>query len=108
MKNILIALGILIALVAGFFAFNAYIYNEKQGDGGFQPSYKDIAYTIAGERILLLDGVAETESAPGSASKITTRYFGNVAEGDLNGDGISDIAFLITQETGGSGTYFIW
>ncbi len=46
------------------------------------------------------------EAAPGSASKIITRYFGNDASGDLNGDGKADIAFLLTQTNGGSGTFF--
>lgn len=31
----------------------------------------------------LENGVAETEAVPGSASKITTRYFGNELETDL-------------------------
>jgi hypothetical protein len=34
------------------------------------------------------------------------QYFGNQAKGDLNGDGEDDIAFLITQNNGGSGTFF--
>lgn len=50
--------------------------------------------------------MAETEAAPGSASKIVTRYFGNEATGDLNGDGAADVAFLLTQDGGGSGTFY--
>jgi hypothetical protein len=50
--------------------------------------------------------VSETEAAPGSASKITTRYFGNEATGDLNGDGLEDMGFLVTQSGGGSGTFY--
>ena len=38
--------------------------------------------------------------------RIVTRYFGNEVTGDLNGDGRDDVAFLLTQETGGSGTFF--
>lgn len=37
---------------------------------------------------------------------VTTRYFGNEATGDLNGDGLPDTAFLITQDTGGSGLFY--
>ena len=33
-------------------------------------------------------------------------YFGNEATGDLNGDGLPDIAFIFTQDGGGSGTFF--
>lgn len=69
-------------------------------------SHKDISVEIEGQVVKLANGVAETEAAPGSASKIVTRYFGNEAAGDLNADGNADIAFLITQSRGGSGTFF--
>jgi len=68
--------------------------------------HKNIAYTIAGRPTRLVDGVNEAPAAPGSAAKIVTRYFGNEARGDLNADGREDVAFLLTQETGGSGTFF--
>lgn len=102
------AIGLLavLALVGGFFLFNSYIYPAKQGEAGFQKGYKDATYMIDGAPFTLVNGVAETEAAPGSASKITTNYFGNEVEGDLNGDGVSDIAFLLTQSGGGSGTFY--
>lgn len=68
--------------------------------------YKNIAYSIGGQTVRLIDGVAEAPAAPGSAAKIVTRYFGNEVRGDLNADGREDVAFLLTQETGGSGTFF--
>lgn len=34
------------------------------------------------------------------------KYFGNDAFGDLNGDGKEDVAFLITQNSEGSGTFY--
>src|SRR5690606_35151990 len=46
------------------------------------------------------------EIEPGAASKVTTRYFGNELEADLNDDGRQDIVFLITQEKGGSGVFY--
>jgi hypothetical protein len=69
-------------------------------------SHLDASYEIDGRVVVLVDGLAEVEAAPGSASKITTRVFGNEAMGDLNGDGKEDIAFLLTQDGGGSGTFF--
>jgi hypothetical protein len=33
-------------------------------------------------------------------------YFGNEATGDLNGDGISDTAFIFTQSSSGTGTFY--
>ena len=70
------------------------------------PDYKNATYLIEGSFVTLADGIFEVEIAPGSTSKITTRYFGNEAIGDLNNDGKSDVAFLLTQDTGGSGTFF--
>ncbi len=68
--------------------------------------YKNATYLIEGKPVTLVGGVSEMESSPGSASKTVTRYFGNEAFGDLNGDGREDVAFLLTQESGGSGTFF--
>ena len=67
---------------------------------------KNATYKIDGQDVTLKDGVSVVEAAPGSASKITTTYFGNEVVKDLNGDGRPDVAFLITQNSGGSGTFF--
>ena len=71
-----------------------------------QLDHLDAEYVIDGRRVHLVDGVAEIEAAPGSATRIVTRYFGNEVRKDLDGDGREDIAFLITQETGGTGTFY--
>lgn len=68
--------------------------------------YIDATYQIDGKSITLVNGLSEAETAPGPASRITTRYFGNDAFGDLNRDGRADVAFLLTQDTGGSGTFY--
>ncbi|GAP13729.1 heat shock protein [Longilinea arvoryzae] len=70
------------------------------------PAYQNATYIIEGQSITLVDGRSEIEAAPGSASKIVTQYFGNEAFGDLNGDGKEDVVFLVTQNSGGSGTFF--
>ena len=71
-----------------------------------QADYKNISYIIDGQKILLTNGTSETEAAPGSASKIITKYFGDDLKIDLNNDGREDNVFVLTQETGGSGTFF--
>ena len=68
--------------------------------------YKNISYSIEGQPITLIDGKAETSAVPGSSSKYVTQYFGNEAKGDLNGDGVSDLTFILTQFTGGSGMFY--
>ncbi|MDD5433140.1 MAG: hypothetical protein PHE77_00550 [Candidatus Pacebacteria bacterium] len=69
-------------------------------------AYKNISYEIEGQTITLINGAAEEDIIPGSASKKITQYFGNEAAGDFNGDGFSDVAFLLTQNNGGSGTFY--
>lgn len=78
-------------------------FSEKSGSS---TEYKNAAYSIDGHLVQLVDGVAETESAPGAASKTVTRYFGNDLVTDLNDDGRNDVVFLLTQETGGSGIFY--
>jgi hypothetical protein len=105
MKKVIFLIFVAVAvLFVVFFALNSYIYNEKQGD--ISSDYLNIEYTIDGEKVRLIDGIAEREVAPGSASKIVTRYFGNDFYTDLNNDGREDVVFLLTQESGGSGTMF--
>ncbi|HPN53562.1 MAG TPA: META domain-containing protein [Anaerolineaceae bacterium] len=70
------------------------------------PDFKNSAYEIEGIQITLVDGLSEIEAAPNSTAKIVTRYFGNEVYGDLNGDGQEDAAFILTQNSGGSGTFF--
>jgi hypothetical protein len=67
---------------------------------------QNATYLIEGEAITLVDGSAETELAPGSASKQVTTYFGNEVEVDLNSDGLIDSAFILVVEGGGSGTFY--
>jgi len=62
-------------------------------------------YSIDGENVTLQDGYAE-EEIENSSSKIVTQYFGNAVSSDFNSDGRVDTAFLITQNNGGSGTFF--
>lgn len=71
-----------------------------------QSSPKNGAYEIEGRLVEMTDGVSVTEAAPGAASKITTRYFGNDVTGDFDGDGTPDVAFVLSQNAGGSGTFF--
>ena len=70
------------------------------------PDHNDAEFVIDGRPVRLRDGVSEVDAAPGSASKIVTRSFGNEVRHDLNGDGREDVVFLLTQETGGTGTFF--
>lgn len=95
-KLALVGLGI-VALIGGYFFWF--------GDREVAADHKNATYMIEGKAITLRDGVSELPQAD-SASKMVTRYFGNELKTDLDGDGREDIAFILTQERGGSGTFF--
>jgi len=67
---------------------------------------KNATYSVGNQEIMLVNGISETQAAPGAASKTVTRYFGNEAAGDFNADGKNDIAFILTQDNGGGGIYY--
>ncbi|HEY4514922.1 MAG TPA: hypothetical protein VJJ22_02065 [Candidatus Paceibacterota bacterium] len=92
----LVAVAVLVIL--GWFGYNALYKNVAD--------FKNLTYTIREEKIALVNGVANTTAGPGSASIITTRFFGKDTRGDVNHDGISDVTFIITQTGGGSGTFY--
>ena len=55
-------------------------------------SYKTAEYLIDGKPVVL--------------GTNGTQYFGDEVFGDINGDGTPDVAFLFTDEPGGSGTFY--
>ena len=105
MKKVILAVLVLAVLVAGYFVLKPSSLNEN-GNQVLGTDYKNATYVIDGKSVTLVNGLSEVEAAPGSAAKIVTRYFGNEVKHDLNDDGREDVAFLLTQETGGSGTFF--
>jgi hypothetical protein len=96
-----------LAALAGFYFFNREKGNLSE-DSSIPPSsdYKNAVYEIDGRSIVLVDGYSEMEIGPESAPKLVTKYFGNESFGDINGDGIEDKAFLLFQQSGGTGTFF--
>jgi len=56
-------------------------------------------------KALLVDGEYREPAAPGSALETVVTFTGNMAAGDLNGDGTPDAAVVLATNTGGSGTF---
>ncbi|MGB5745324.1 MAG: META domain-containing protein [Sedimenticolaceae bacterium] len=63
-------------------------------------------FVIGDRPVRLIHGEDEQPAAPGSSSKIITRIWGAPVAADLNGDGIDDAVLILTQSTGGSGTFY--
>lgn len=63
-------------------------------------------YAIDDEPIRLINGVSQVPITTDYSILKTTLYFGNEAKGDLNGDGQEDTALILTQNLGGSGTFY--
>jgi len=102
---IVVALAI---LIGGYYFLNSSIDEapEQAEETGQNVDPRNATYTIDGTQVTLTDGLSEQEVVPGSAEKTVTTYFGNEVRTDLNEDGREDIVFLLTQSTGGSGTFF--
>src|SRR3989338_2007567 len=104
-KRLLVTLFGLAAVVGGAVLYS-YTYSEKDVVMSESRDHKNVVFLIDGKPVQLVNGFAETEAAPGSASKVTTQYFGNELWTDLDGDGREDVAYIITQESGGSGVFY--
>ncbi len=101
-KSIILGAIILIAIIIFFIAKSQfstiYVSDNKQ----FFYDEKNSTFQIDGNTITLINGKSITDSKSGA----TYRHFGNSASGDLNGDKIPDIAFLVTGQTSGSGLFY--
>lgn len=101
MKTTLGLIAVLIVFSVGWYVYEAYTVPTSTA-----ADYKNFTFTISGQPVTLVNGVSEVPAAPGSTTKVVTKFFGNEVVADLNKDGVLDVAFLVTQEPGGSGTFF--
>ena len=69
-------------------------------------SPKNATYRIDDREITLTDGYASIELATDSASRLETRIEGDPYIADLNEDGYTDSVLILTQNGGGSGTFY--
>jgi len=103
-RSLIVLIAILCILLAGYFIWKEYMHPDMAAKVVLD--HRNAEYVIDGERVKLEGGVAEVEAAPGSAAMIVTKYFGNELLTDLNDDGREDIVFILTQNPGGSGTFY--
>lgn len=105
-KKYIIAVIVVLVVATAFIISKSTPQEDTQINPGLVIDHKDSSYIIEGQPVTLSNGFSETESAPGSATKTLTTYFGNEIKHDLNNDGREDVVFLLTQERGGSGKFF--
>jgi len=105
LRILLIVIGIVILLIilAGIFKFN---FTDDDIYIVTQSSPLNTTYDIGGEVFTLVNGKAEKDYAPGSATKNKLSVFGEPVYGDLNNDGQIDAAVLLQNDPGGSGTFY--
>ena len=114
MKNKYILIVLLLIIVGAVVLFVATMLpvNVKKTPAPVVPTpakdvldYKNISYMVDGESVTLKNGV-HVGTLPESSATVTTRYFGNEVKSDFDGDGRKDIAFLLVQNGGGTGTFY--
>lgn len=98
--GIIVLIGVIVLIVV---KYNQSVYEGVKSSADFK---NGTSYSVGDRMVTLQNGKAEVVDAPGSASKTIIQYFGNEVEGDFDGNGKDDVAFIITQNSGGSGTFY--
>jgi len=96
----IVVLGVLLLLWDEFFA------KAPAPVAVLPQDFTEVTFTLKGKEVTLVDGIFVNSVTPDSASVSTIRYFGNDFAHDVDGDGDMDVVFLVTEDGGGSGTFF--
>ncbi len=108
MKKYLWTLAVLLIVVIVGSLYKVYVVDKRTSDEApVVEDYRNATYRIAGQDVKLVDGISVMQGGMGSSDITTTRIFGNGVVGDFDGDGKQDSAFLMTQNNGGSGIFYI-
>lgn len=107
MKKYLWTLTGLLVVVALGSLYKVYVIDTHKEAARIIDDYRNGTYRIGGQDIAFVDGVSILQGVMGASDITTTRIFGNEVKGDLDGDGQDDIAFLVTQNNGGSGIFYM-
>ncbi|TSC70079.1 MAG: Uncharacterized protein CEO12_576 [Parcubacteria group bacterium Gr01-1014_46] len=106
MTNNKTILAVVLIIIVGIATYFGYYKNTRVSDLETGANPKNATYKIVGENVTLVNGEESHPSAPGSASMTVTKYFGNEVSYDFDKDGRTDTAFILTQNAGGSGTFY--
>lgn len=103
-KSLLIAISVIVAALA--IGVVAVVFRAGHSAKAPQDPADNLAVTIDGQSFTLVDGVAEHAAAPGTATRNTLRVVGDLVSGDVTGDGKPEAALLLSNDPGGSGTFY--
>ena len=106
MNKILTTIIIIGAMLFGGWYFLASTPTEEPEKNEAASSPLGATYLIGGESFTLVDGSAEKESTPGSATKNKVSVFGEPVYGDVDIDGDDDAVLILVNDPGGSGTFY--
>lgn len=70
------------------------------------PDLRALTFNLEGKTITLHNGIYIDQAEATGVTVGKVSYFGNEAKGDLNHDGVTDAAFLVISDSGGSGTFY--
>ena len=106
MRKSVLVIAALLGVAAAAWAIFAALGAGREVQESLPPVTQNLDVTIGDQTFTLVDGVAVKESAPGSASSRTVRVLDEAVDGDFTGDGKPDAALVISDDPGGSGTFY--
>ncbi len=105
-KNLLIGMFACFFVIGGVISFGGAKMDDARIVNLSATDPLNATYMVEGQKIRLIDGRSETESVPGSATKVITSVFGKPVYGNIDGEGDVDAALILTYDSGGSGTFY--
>jgi len=79
---------------------------RQSGNSTLAPSSQNVTYRIGDKDVTLTNGIAVSKDTTGASATSMIKYFGNEVMADIDGDGRMDSVFYLTEQTGGSGTFY--
>lgn len=103
-KTLTTIIVLIMVVILGCWYFSLAVHDQEETALVSDPV--NTTYLIDGESFTLVNGHAEKEIAPGSATKNSVSIFGEPAFGDIDGDGDADAVVLLVNDPGGSGIFY--
>ncbi|MDD5146709.1 MAG: hypothetical protein PHN39_03145 [Candidatus Pacebacteria bacterium] len=107
-KTFIVLLVVIILVMGGYGVYYFTLLSQgsalnNQTQQGAWTDPLNATYIIEGKHVTLANGQAEEGTIPNQQE---TKVFGDPIKGDLNADGVEDDVLFLTQNGGGSGTFY--